>query len=233
MALWRSLPSFEGKADPGTWLYRVALNTALSHDRRQAVREEATLSDDNPLRAGSVPSPDATVEEHDVELPYATVHGIVRYDLEAKPKAPRPSHPKKSERKQVAFKKELPSRIEAIRAEAERPVRLFCQDESRFGLMPVTRRRNTRSGVKPIQQQRPAYQSYYLYGAVEPKTGNRFLLERESLNSDGFQEFLDGFSGRFSESLNVLVLDNGQFHKAKSLSIPDNVRLLFLPPYRN
>jgi RNA polymerase sigma-70 factor (ECF subfamily) len=87
MALWRSLPSFEGKADPGTWLYRVALNTALSHDRRQAVREEATLSDDNPLRAGSVPSPDATVEEHDVELPYATVHGIVRYELEAKPKA--------------------------------------------------------------------------------------------------------------------------------------------------
>ena len=96
MALWRSLPSFEGKADPDTWLYRVALNTALSHDRRQAVREEATLSDDNPLRAGSVPSPDATVEEHDVELPYATVHGIVRYELEAKPKAPRPSHPKKA-----------------------------------------------------------------------------------------------------------------------------------------
>jgi RNA polymerase sigma-70 factor (ECF subfamily) len=96
MALWRSLPSFEGKADPGTWLYRVALNTALSHDRRQAVREEATLSDDNPLRAGSVPSPDATVEEHNVELPYATVHGIVRYELEAKPKAPRPSHPKKA-----------------------------------------------------------------------------------------------------------------------------------------
>ena len=26
-------------------------------------------------------------------------------------------------------------------------------------------------------------------------------------------------------------MDNGQFHKAKSLSIPDNVRLLFLPPY--
>jgi len=85
--------------------------------------------------------------------------------------------------------------------------------------------------VKPIQQQRPAYQSYYLYGAVEPMTGERFLLERELLDSDGFQEFLDGFSDRFSESLSVLILDNGQFHKAKSLSIPDNARLLFLPPY--
>jgi transposase len=129
------------------------------------------------------------------------------------------------------FKEDLPSRIEAIRAEAERPVRLFCQDESRFGLMPIRRHRITLSGVKPIQKQRPAYQSYYLYGAVEPKTGERFLLERESLNSDGFQDFLNGFAERFSESLSVLVLDNGQFHKAKSLSIPDNVRLLFLPPY--
>jgi transposase len=27
------------------------------------------------------------------------------------------------------------------------------------------------------------------------------------------------------------VLDNGPFQKAKALSIPDNVRLLFLPPY--
>ena len=35
-------------------------------------------------------------EEHGVELPYSTVHGIVRYELEAKPKAPRPSHPKKA-----------------------------------------------------------------------------------------------------------------------------------------
>ena len=34
-------------------------------------------------------------EEHGVELSYSTVHGIVRYDLGAKLKAPRPSHPKK------------------------------------------------------------------------------------------------------------------------------------------
>jgi hypothetical protein len=27
-------------------------------------------------------------EEHELELPYSTVHRIVRYDLEAKPKTP-------------------------------------------------------------------------------------------------------------------------------------------------
>ena len=37
-------------------------------------------------------------EEHGVELCYSTVHGIVRYDLGAKPKTPRPSHPKKNSR---------------------------------------------------------------------------------------------------------------------------------------
>lgn len=37
-------------------------------------------------------------EEHGLELPYSTVHQIVRYDLGAKPKAPRPSHPKKAKK---------------------------------------------------------------------------------------------------------------------------------------
>ena len=37
-------------------------------------------------------------EEHGVQLCYSTVHGIVRYELGAKLKAPRPSHPKKTSR---------------------------------------------------------------------------------------------------------------------------------------
>jgi transposase len=29
----------------------------------------------------------------------------------------------------------------------------------------------------------------------------------------------------------IMVLDNGAFHKAKSLRIPENICLVFLPPY--
>jgi len=36
------------------------------------------------------------VDRHDLDLPYTTVHRIVRYDLEAKSRASRPSHPKKA-----------------------------------------------------------------------------------------------------------------------------------------
>jgi len=28
-----------------------------------------------------------------------------------------------------------------------------------------------------------------------------------------------------------MVLDNGSFHKAKKLKIPDNIKFVFLPPY--
>ena len=50
-------------------------------------------------------------------------------------------------------------------------------------------------------------------------------------NADAFQIFLDQFSLIQPEEFKIMVLDNGAFHKAKSLKIPSNIALLFLPPY--
>ena len=101
--------------------------------------------------------------------------------------------------------------------------------------MPIKRRRITLPGVNPIQTAKPGYEYFYLYGylygAVEPETGQRFFTERERLNSDCFQVFLDRFAEAFPRSYNVIILDNGQFHKAKKLSVPTGVQLKFLPPY--
>lgn len=46
-----------------------------------------------------------------------------------------------------------------------------------------------------------------------------------------FQLFLDEFSKQDESELKVMVLDNGAFHKAKRLRIPENILLIFLPPY--
>lgn len=35
LQLWLSLPGFDGRAQLDTWVYRVALNTAISHRRRK------------------------------------------------------------------------------------------------------------------------------------------------------------------------------------------------------
>ena len=97
--------------------------------------------------------------------------------------------------------------------------------------MPTIRHRITLPGVGPIQTAKPGYEYFYLYGAIEPDTGQRFFTEHERLNSNCFQDFLDRFSKAFAQSQNVMILDNGQFHKANALSVPSNVELTFLPPY--
>ena len=108
---------------------------------------------------------------------------------------------------------------------------VLSQDETRYGLLPVAKRRITLRGIKPLAEIDPRYESVYLYGVVEPLTGMRFFFEFSHLTSDCFQYFLEKCAEAFPESLNLLVLDNGRFHQAKSLKIPENIVLLFLPPY--
>ena len=81
VALWRALPSFQGDAQVSTWLYRVALNTALSHDRKQTVRTEATLRDDHPVWTNGVPAPDASLERKDqLDRLYAAIDRLSAVD---------------------------------------------------------------------------------------------------------------------------------------------------------
>ena len=75
------------------------------------------------------------------------------------------------------------------------------------------------------------FEAFYLYGAVEPLTGESFFLEFPYLNSVCFQAFVNEFSQTYSASLNILQVDNASPHLAKSLSLPENVILLFQPAY--
>lgn len=111
-------------------------------------------------------------------------------------------------------------------------MRLFVQDEARFGLHEgITRRFITSPGVKPHQPVLPRYESFWLFGAAEPTTGESFFYEMPALDSACFQVFLDEFSRAYPDSLNVLVIDGAPAHTAQSLSVPTNVVLFRLPPY--
>lgn len=45
--LWRSYPSFKGRSNFGTWMYRIALNTAITALRRQRRKLEYVEVDDD------------------------------------------------------------------------------------------------------------------------------------------------------------------------------------------
>jgi transposase len=111
------------------------------------------------------------------------------------------------------------------------PVRLFCQDESRFGLKTIKRRRITVKGIKPLGPMQDQYENFYIYGAAEISTGENFMMEFPEVNGDCFQLFLDCFVKEYSNSLNIIILDNARFHLRKKTIVPKNTILIFLPPY--
>lgn len=64
-------------------------------------------------------------------------------------------------------------------------------------------------------------------GAFSPVCGDKFLLEMPNCNAANFQVFLDDFSEQTPGEVKIMVLDNGEVYKAKTLIIPDNIGLLF------
>lgn len=111
---------------------------------------------------------------------------------------------------------------------------LWSQDESRFGLHTVQRRRLTLRGVKPVCPFEQAFENFWLCGAVQPNSGENFVLELPATDSDCLQVFLDEFAANHATSddeVQVLLMDNGGAHRAKALKWPERVVPLYLPAY--
>ncbi|MEM7370966.1 MAG: sigma-70 family RNA polymerase sigma factor [Bacteroidota bacterium] len=50
MQLWKSWERFQGKSSVHTWIYRIALNTAITHVRKRKRHEYTELDQISPLR---------------------------------------------------------------------------------------------------------------------------------------------------------------------------------------
>jgi len=116
---------------------------------------------------------------------------------------------------------------------AEKPasVRYWCQDESRFDLRTIPGRKITATGVKPVGLVQWQSEGYYLYGLVEPKSGENFFWEFSHMDSACFQVYLQEFARAYPEDLHIIQLDNGPLHTAKKLQLPPNIVLLFQPAH--
>lgn len=173
-------------------------------------------------------------EEHNVELAYSSVHRLVRYDLDASPKVARPISEKQNSEIVADFKENLSNPLNEIAKpclEKYEQIRYWVQDESRLSTKTWLRRRITKRGIKPIMKTNIQRYGYSLYGAVEIKTGENFFWEGDRMNRDGFEKFLTNFSEKNPGDFHVIQLDNASFHTAKNLMLPDNVMLLYQPPY--
>ncbi len=110
-------------------------------------------------------------------------------------------------------------------------MRYWCGDESRFGLQTRTGRVITLKGVKPIGLTQWKRKTFYLYGVVEPLTGESFFLEFTHLDTVCFELYLEKFAAEYPEEIHIIQVDNGAFHLSRNLRVPPNIILLCQPPH--
>ena len=146
---------------------------------------------------------------------------------------PRPRHRKADPQLQDAFRRELPDRLKRLAAKhPEKRLRVFFQDESRFGQQGTTTTVWARTGSRPTALRQTEYEYLWVLGAVCPETGQADGLLSPRLNTDVVNVFLEQFSKTVADDEHAVMLwDGAGFHTSKRLQVPDNITLIRLPPY--
>ena len=132
------------------------------------------------------------------------------------------------------MEKKLPEMLaEILKPETTRGrhARLMFQDEARFGRMVRIRRCWAPTAMRPVVCNGYERQFVYVYGAVSPAEGELDWMICHEMNTQRMAEFLAQVSAAHADEFVVMVVDGASSHVAKALVIPENIRLLRLPPY--
>ena len=105
------------------------------------------------------------------------------------------------------------------------------EDEARFGRISDPHRCWAPAGVRPAVQVQVVREYEYVYGAVSPHDGVLDTLVLPEVHAEAMGVFLAEVAQRHADEFIVMVLDGAGWHKAKRLKVPDNMRLVSLPPW--
>jgi len=105
------------------------------------------------------------------------------------------------------------------------------QDEARFGRISSLRNCWAPPGVRPSVPCQMVREYTFAYAAVSPMDGVLDSLVLPLVNAQAMSLFLTEVSQRHPDDFILMVMDKAGWHQAKEVSIPDNMRIIFLPPY--
>lgn len=231
------------------WVYRYnalgleGLDDRRGHEPRRSLTPEQEAQVCQRLEAGP------TAEDHvcslrgvDVQRMLATEFGVLRslpgiyhllHRLGYSYVRPRPRHRRADPPAQEQFKLELPARLQALReAHPDQRLRVYFQDESRFGQQGTMTNVWARRGSRPTAVRQTEYQYLWVLGAVCPETGHAEGLLSPRLNTQIVNVFLEQFSRTLAADEHAaMIWDGAGFHVSGQLQVPANITLLQLPPY--
>ena len=111
------------------------------------------------------------------------------------------------------------------------PLRLMFQDEARFGRITDPRRCWAPCPMRPMCKAMITREYTYAYAAVNIEDGVVDALLLPYANTECMQIFIDEVAVRHPESRIVMVVDGAGWNTSATLSPPENMVLVKLPPY--
>lgn len=108
---------------------------------------------------------------------------------------------------------------------------MFFFDESRFGTHSKIGHGWFQKGSRTPVSVKLGFENFYLYGAVDPLSGEHCTLLLPNVNTVCMNIFLQELGAQYRHHRVILVVDGASWHKARSLSLPQNIEILYLPPY--
>jgi transposase len=159
---------------------------------------------------------------------YDLLHRLGYSDL-----MPRPQHEDANPEVQAFFKEIVVEQIDAIAEQHPGcEVRVYFEDEARFGTQGTITRVWARRGSRPRAVRQNGREWLYVLMAVCVGTGAASALIMPELNAAVVNLFLEQFSGELPAGVHaVLIWDGAGYHVSKDLVVPSNVSLIQLPPY--
>jgi transposase len=110
-------------------------------------------------------------------------------------------------------------------------VRVFFQDEGRFGRISDSRRCWGPLPKRPEVGQQVIREYVYSFAAVCPEDGQMAALIMPTVNSEIMSVFLEHTAQLFQGDYCLMFLDGAGWHRAQDIRIPNTISLIPLPPY--
>jgi len=122
-------------------------------------------------------------------------------------------------------------RLHILPWDTDANIRLMFMDEAGFGRISEPSYCWCPLGTRPIVSRHMVREYVYAYGAIDPIDGERFFIIAPKCSTQWTNEFLRLLSEQYTDDYILLCCDNAGWHKSKTLIIPDNIYIHYLPTY--
>lgn len=147
-------------------------------------------------------------------------------------RVPRPQHRQHDAAKAAEFRVALRERLHELNVPRQRPVRIWLQDEGRFGLHGFARRVWTLPGIKPVVPTQQRYEWFYAFAALECTQGSMEVAYWNGVELPVTRKFLEQIAACEPAAEHVVIYDGAGFHPKPGVhALPEHVHVITLPPY--